>query len=86
MREALERVKKGEEIQLTQNGEVVAVWLHPSSLKLRVRSPNTVAAEALAEELASLRKARPPLATPGIGEERAEELIRQIRADRDSSR
>lgn len=82
MREALERVKRGEEIQLTQNGEVVAVWLHPSKLRQRVRTPHTLAAERLREQLEQDRR-NPPQRGDGITAERAEEMIRDVRAERE---
>lgn len=83
MREAIEKVKAGEEIEITQNGEVVAVWVHPSRRRPMVRTPSTVAAEKLHEALERARRERRPLATPGLSAERAEELVRQIRAERD---
>lgn len=83
MREALERVKAGEEIEITQNGEVVAVWLHPSKRRPMVRTANTMAAEAFLEDFRKLQENPPPLAEPGISLERAEELIREIRQERD---
>lgn len=86
MREAIEKVKAGEEVEITQNGEVVAVWVHPSRRRPMVRTPSTVAAERLHEELESLRKERRPLATPGISAQRAQELVDAIRAERDELR
>lgn len=83
MKEVLEKVKSGEEVEITQNGEVVAVWVHPSKRRPVVRTANTIAAERLREELERSRKARPPLATPGMSVDRAEELIRSNRSDRD---
>lgn len=85
MRQAIEKVKAGEEVEITQNGEVVAVWVHPSRRRPMVRTPSTVAAERLHEELERSRRTKPPLASPGISAERAEELIREIRADRDEN-
>jgi antitoxin (DNA-binding transcriptional repressor) of toxin-antitoxin stability system len=82
MREALERVKKGEEIEITQNGEVVAVWLHPSKLRYRARTEAIKDAELLLEKLREAREA--PLELKGsYTQEDAEAHIREIREGRD---
>lgn len=83
MRDVLERVKQGEEIEITQNGEVVAVWLHPSKLRYRVRTPAVTEAEKMLAEFERLQRERPPLATPGITEEQAEQRVRELREERD---
>ena len=51
MREALEHVKEGQEVELSQNGQVIAVIVHPSKLHSRVRTNNTLAAGVLLENL-----------------------------------
>ena len=83
LREALERVKDGEEIKLSQNGQVVAVLVHPDKLRARVRTPNTLAAEDRLEALRALRGA--PLKRPrqGLSPERAEALVQALHEDRD---
>ncbi len=82
MREVLERVKQGEEIEITQNGEVVAVWLHPSKLRYRARTEAIREAERLAERLREARSA--PFELKGSYTlEEAEERIREIREGRD---
>ena len=87
MREALERVKRGEELEITQNGEVVAVWLHPSKLRYRVRTPAVQLSVQLAEELRAARRSPFKLETEPTKSENAldeaEAHIREIRADRD---
>jgi prevent-host-death family protein len=83
MREALERVGRGEELEVTQHGQVVAVLVHPAKRRPIVRTPSTIAAKKLHEELERLRRNPPPLPSPGISREFAEELIVEIRADRD---
>lgn len=83
LKDVIERVKRGEEVHITQNGEVVAVWLHPTRVRQRVRTPHTVAADELAEELEALRRARPRLPEPGLSAAYAEALVGEIRADRD---
>ena len=82
MKDVLERVKQGEEVEITQNGEVVSVMLHPSCLQQRIRTPNTIAADKLMEEMARLKNE--PFPEPGLSMEYAEDLIRHIRAERDS--
>ena len=82
MRETLQRVKDGEEIELTQNGEVVAVWIHPSKLRTRIRTENTIAAEKL---LASLNSpAAQDLPEPVLSAEEADKWVGEIRHDRDA--
>lgn len=86
MRQAIEKVKAGEEVEITQNGEVVAVWVHPSRRRPMVRTPSTVAAERLHEELERLRREKPPLdEATGLSVERTQELVDAIRAQRDES-
>lgn len=83
MREAIEKVKAGEEVEITQNGEVVAVWVHPSTRRPVVRTPATVAAARLHDELERARKSPLPTIKAGLNVERAEAWVREIRADRD---
>lgn len=78
----LERVKRGEEFAITQNDEVVAALLHPSKLRLRVRTPNTVAAEGLLAEMERFRR-NPPLLESALSPDYAEALVRQVREERD---
>lgn len=85
LRQALEHIKNGEEIELSQNGTVIAVMVHPDKLRTRIRTVNTVAADAL---LANLRRGRsasagPRKLTPTLSSERAMELERDVRAGRD---
>ena len=82
MREALQRVKAGEEIELTQNGEIVAVWIHPSKLKTRIRTENTVAAQALLSKLNSPTPENLP--EPTLSAEQADKWVEEIRQDRDA--
>jgi prevent-host-death family protein len=52
-RQVIERVKGGEEIPLSQNGEVVAVLIHPKRLSSRIVSSNMIAAQ---DRLAMLKR------------------------------
>jgi prevent-host-death family protein len=80
MREALERVKAGEEVELSQNGQVIAVLVHPDKLRPRVRTANTVAAEAL---LHSLERTRNQRVTASLSAESAQDLVSEVRRQRD---
>ncbi len=84
MKELVERVKRGEELEITQNGEVAAVMLHPSRLRHRVRTPSTLKAESLLREFEALRQEAPQFGE-GFSEERAQDLVQTIRDERDSS-
>lgn len=83
LRAVLERVKRGEEVEITQHGEVVATLLHPSRLRQRVRTPRTKAADAL---LAQLEHARREPADRGVGisRERADARVADLRLERDA--
>ena len=80
LREALERVKAGEEVELSQNGQVIAVLVHPDKLRPRVRTANTIAAEAL---LLSLEQARNQRVTASLSAEAAQDLVSEVRRQRD---
>jgi len=82
----LDRVLAGEEVTITRHGEPVAVVVHPDV----VRSRRTERAYADAARLHALleRAGRNPQdrpSRPGMSIERAEELVAEIRADRDAS-
>ncbi len=84
LKAVLERVRKGEEFTITQNDEAVAALLHPSKLRLRAKTPRTVAAEELLTEMERLRQNPPPLEgvlSPGY----AEALVQRLREERESS-
>jgi prevent-host-death family protein len=79
----LDRVGSGEEITITRHGAAVAVLVRPDSLRTRRTSGATDAAARLREALEAARSASMP--TTGLSSIRAEELISEIRADRDAS-
>jgi prevent-host-death family protein len=87
MREALEHVKEGQEVELSQNGQVIAVIVHPSKLHSRVRTTNTLAADAFLENLkrAKAQKAGTQRRTikPVLSPERGADLERDVRQQRD---
>ena len=80
--ELLTRVEAGEEVTITRHGRPVAVVVRPDVLRPR--------AEVVIEEAARLHEtlmaARDEELSiePGLTSEEAEELIREIRAGRDS--
>ncbi|MDT3681348.1 MAG: type II toxin-antitoxin system prevent-host-death family antitoxin [Truepera sp.] len=79
----LERVKQGEEFTITQNDRVVAALVHPSRLELRITTPSTAAAEELVAALAHARQDLPERGQ-GIEPARAEAMVEELRAERDS--
>ena len=89
MREALEHVKEGYEVELSQNGQVIAVIVHPSKLHSRVRTNNTLAAGVLLENLkhAKAQNASPERRTikPVLSAERGADLEQDVRQQRDGS-
>jgi antitoxin (DNA-binding transcriptional repressor) of toxin-antitoxin stability system len=79
--EILDRVEKGEEITITRHGRPAAVLLRPDSVRIR-RGESTI--DRAREIGRMLEEARDqPLLPPTMSVERAEELIAEIRADRD---
>ncbi len=85
MREALDRVKAGEDVELSQNGQVIAVLVNPAKLRSKLRTPNTVAADKLLENLKRARDERRPL-TARLEAEFAEGLAAELRQHRDDMR
>jgi antitoxin (DNA-binding transcriptional repressor) of toxin-antitoxin stability system len=79
--ELLTRVEEGEEVTITRHGRAVAVLVRPDVLRARA---HVVIEDALRiHELLRIAAASELPAEPGLTEQRAEELIAQIRADRD---
>ncbi len=81
IRTLLERVERGEEITLTQHGRPVAVIIHPSQLRARRASAAFDAADRLGEDLEKARTEKRKI-KPSISPHLAEELVRELRADR----
>ena len=81
--ELLNRVEDGEEITITRHGRPVAVLIRPDAL--RVRHAEVVLDEAAQIHNLLAEAAATPLPEgTGLTEQRAEELIAQIRAGRDA--
>jgi prevent-host-death family protein len=81
--EILDRVRAGEEITLTRHGEAVAVVVRPDRLRAR-RSEKVFEEAARLGELLAEGRQTPLGQGPGISEERAEELLAEVRAGRES--
>ena len=82
MREVLEHVKAGEEVEFSQNGQVVAVLVHPSRLRRPIRTPNTLASEQLMANFNRLKQEKSqPSASLKTG--RSDELVEELRLERD---
>jgi antitoxin (DNA-binding transcriptional repressor) of toxin-antitoxin stability system len=79
----IERVMAGYEVTITRHGQPVAVLVRPDLLRVRRNPAVFEEAEELHE---ALKRARDEPLTPGgvISPEYAEELIKEIRAGRDS--
>ena len=79
----LNRVEDGEEITITRHGRPVAVLIRPDAL--RVRHADVVLGEAAQIHNLLAEAATTPLPEgTGLTEQRAEELIAEIRASRDA--
>jgi prevent-host-death family protein len=86
LRNAMERVEAGEEIEITRDGRVAAVLVHPSRLRHIARTRALRGAERLRQQLEEARRKPWPPTGPGLSTEYADELIRWIRAGRDRKR
>ena len=77
----IERVQAGEEVTITRHGEPVAVVVRPDTLRARRVGDLQRDVDRIREALAAGR--RTPLPARGtLSEERAEELVADIRAGR----
>lgn len=79
--ELLTRVGGGEEITITRHGQPVAVLVRPDALRSR-RAADAVAEAVRVHDLLGAARAAPLPEAGGVGEQRAEELIREIRTGR----
>ncbi len=80
--ELLTRVEAGEEVTITRHGRPVAVLVRPDVLRPRAQVVIEQAAQ-LHKELMAARDEELSIG-PGLTPDEAEELIREIRAGRDS--
>ena len=88
LRDALDRVEKGERIDITRGGRVVAVLAHPSLLRPKRVTKAILSAELLRQRMEEARKR--PLGSlpdgPGLSAEYAEDLVRWIHENRERRR
>jgi antitoxin (DNA-binding transcriptional repressor) of toxin-antitoxin stability system len=80
--ELLTRVEEGEEVTITRHGRAVAVLVRPDIL--RPRANVVIEAAGRVHDLLVAAAASALPVQPGLTEQRAEELISDIRAGRDS--
>ena len=78
----LSRVEGGEEVTITRHGRPVAVLVRPDALRSRRAQAALDGAEAIHQLLAAASTTAAE--SPGLTEARAEELIAEIRAARDT--
>jgi prevent-host-death family protein len=78
--ELLDRVLAGEEITITRHGAAVAVVIRPDRLRVRRAERMFSEAEELRRQVEEARKL--PLGRGRLSKARADELVRELRADR----
>lgn len=81
--ELLNRVEDGEEVTITRHGRPVAVLIRPDALRVR-RADSALADAARIHDLLAEAGASPLPEGTGLTEQRAVELIAEIRASRDA--
>lgn len=81
--QVLDLVERGEEVTLTRHGRAVAVVVRPDLLRARRLTDATTRAQQVADLLVQGRATAIDM-DGGTDPGRAEELVRQIRADRDA--
>jgi prevent-host-death family protein len=81
--ELLTRVEEGEEVTITRHGRPIAVLVRPDALRSR-RAQEALEGAARVHELLAEAASTPLPEGAGLTTQRAEELIGEIRAGRDS--
>jgi antitoxin (DNA-binding transcriptional repressor) of toxin-antitoxin stability system len=81
--ELLNRVEEGEEVTITRHGRPVAVLVRPDALRAR-RAEAVLGEAARIHDLLGEAATAPLPEGTGLTEQRAEELIAEIRASRDA--
>jgi antitoxin (DNA-binding transcriptional repressor) of toxin-antitoxin stability system len=81
--ELIHRVEGGEEVTITRHGRAVAVVVRPDALGSRRAGALLAKAEQVHELLTDARAAALPTAT-GLTPQRADELVAEVRAGRES--
>ncbi|MGI8678038.1 MAG: type II toxin-antitoxin system Phd/YefM family antitoxin [Jatrophihabitans sp.] len=80
--ELLNRVEGGDEVTITRHGRAVAVLVRPDALRTR-RAGTALAEAARIHERIAAAATTETTGVDGFTAERAEDLIRAIRAERD---
>ena len=80
--ELLDRVEEGEEVVITRHGKAVAVVIRPDRLRARRAEDAYRMAAELHQDLEAARE-RPLLSSGGLTIDEADELVAEIRKDRD---
>ncbi len=76
----LDRVEAGEQVAITRHGRVVAILVHPATLRTQRAAAAWAEADALAARIAEAGKQ--PLRPAPMTAERVQELVGAIYADR----
>jgi prevent-host-death family protein len=79
----LTKVEHGEEVTITRHGRPVAVLVRPDALRSR-RASGVFDSAAQVHELITHPAVADPSGSAGLSVQRADELVRAIRADRDA--
>lgn len=83
--EILDRVSRGEEVTITRHETPVAVVVAPNALRHRRAAAEAAIARAEQFRRDLDQRRREPLASAGaLRSERADELVRQLRTERDA--
>lgn len=77
----LDRVERGEEITITRHGRPAAVLLRPDAVRAR-RAEQVIGRARKVAELVAAARGR-PLPDAALSEDRAQEWVDAVRADRD---
>ena len=80
--ELLERVQRGEEVTITKHGRPVAVVVRPDTLRSR-RADRAFAGAAEVARLLQEAGRNSAFGRPGLSAVRAQELVAELRSDRD---
>lgn len=82
--ELLDRVSAGEEVTITRHGQPVAVVVRPDALRVR-RADRAMAAAGRVRDALVAARDTPLSAGRSLSPQRAEEMVVEMRADRDRS-
>jgi antitoxin (DNA-binding transcriptional repressor) of toxin-antitoxin stability system len=82
--EIIERVRSGEEVEISEDGVVIGLLIRPNPFRTRVRTATIIAAEDTLSVLNALRSEPTKQSVQGISPERAESLTRALREERDN--